>query len=890
MTLSPGTKLGPYEIVALLGAGGMGEVYRARDTRLERTVAIKILPAQFSSDPVRKQRFEREAKAVSSLNHPHICTLHDVGSQDGISYLVMECVEGETLAKRLEKGPLPLDQVLKFGTQIADALDTAHRNGVVHRDLKPGNIMLTPTGAKLLDFGLAKPAVPLASVATLTAAVTQSSPMTEQGAIVGTFQYMSPEQVEGKELDGRSDIFSVGAVLYEMVTGQRAFQGKSQLSVASAILEKEPAPISTIKPLAPPALDHTIRRCLTKEPERRWQSVGDVARELEWVAEGETEAAKNGLQARRKAPALVFAALPVFLVLLGVFGVVYLRRPAPIGGTVRAAILPPEDAEFFALNIEGGAPAVSPDGKLLASSVRDKKGTVQLWVRAVDSPDARLLPGTKGAGHPFWSPDSRSIGFFAEGNLKRIDVDGTSLQTICGASSSPRGGSWSRDGVMLFAPSVAGPLLRVPANGGTPTTASELDAKHTESSHRWPQFLPDGKHYVFFLRNFDREQTGIYEGTLDSKEHHLVLRTGYRAVYVPPGYLLYMREQTLMAQTFDAQRSELRGEPVPLPDRVAFVSTNSDAMFSASDNGVLAYCPRLSAAMGWELAWYDRAGKKLTSIGRDFFGQPAASPDGSKVAVAIYDKEWWTPDLWVLDLARGTKTRLTFGPGTAFNPVWEPDGQALIFGSVQNGQKHIFRKSLTGSGVPEVILQTEGMIDSPGSICRDGHYLAYSRAESKKLKFGVWILPLIGDRKPFPLVEEQFDAIDPRISPDCKWVAYWSDEPGQAQIYITSFPDGKRRYQATTVGGENPRWRADSKELFFTLPDGNLAAVSVAEAGQELKLGSPHVLFMAHGIANRLGPYDARFDGQRFIVSGSDEPISQAPLTLVVNWDAGLKK
>src|SRR6266849_5952575 len=446
MPLSPGVRLGPYEILDAIGAGGMGEVYRAKDTRLDRTVAIKILPAQFSSDPVRKQRFEREAKTISSLNHPHICVLHDVGHQDGIDYLVMECVEGETLAKRLEKGALPLEQVLKIGGQIADALDKAHRSGVVHRDLKPGNIMLTPTGAKLLDFGLAKPAAPLASVATLTAAVTQSSPMTEQGAIVGTFQYMSPEQIEGKELDGRSDIFSLGAVLYEMLTGQRAFQGKSQLSVASAILEKEPAPITTVKPLTPPALDHAIRRCLTKDPDERWQTARDLARELEWAAESGTQAGVSGqISARSKTrERLAWTFTLVAALISAGFAFAHFNRPGPQTPVLRSMILPPDGGTFIFNGPIGGA-FLSPDGRSVAFIARVGKVT-QLWVRPLDSFAARALPGTEDAEFAFWSPDSRNLGFFAQGKLKRIAVAGGPPQALCDADSQ-RGASWSRTDV-----------------------------------------------------------------------------------------------------------------------------------------------------------------------------------------------------------------------------------------------------------------------------------------------------------------------------------------------------------------------------------------------------------------------------------------------------------
>ncbi len=482
MALTAGTKLGPYEIQSPLGAGGMGEVYRARDTRLERTVAIKILPAQFSTDSVRKQRFEREAKTISNLNHPHICVLYDVGSQDGVDYLVMECVEGETLAKRLEKGPLPLEQVLKFGTQLSDALDKAHRSGVVHRDLKPGNIMLTPTGAKLLDFGLAKPAAPLASVATLTAAVTQSSPMTEQGAIVGTFQYMSPEQIEGKELDGRSDIFSLGAVLYEMLTGQRAFPGKSQLSVASAILEREPASISTVKPMTPPALDHAIRRCMTKELEKRWQSAGDLARELEWAAESGTQAGVSGqISARSKTrERLAWTFTLVAALIAAGFAFAHFNRPAPQTPVLRSMILPPEGGTFIFNGPIGGA-FLSPDGRSVAFIARVGKVT-QLWVRPLDSFAARALPGTEDTSFAFWSPDSRNLGFFAQGKLKRIALTGGPPQALCDADSN-RGGSWGRRDVIIFA-RVSGEIQRIPASGGTPQRVTTLDVNRREGTHR----------------------------------------------------------------------------------------------------------------------------------------------------------------------------------------------------------------------------------------------------------------------------------------------------------------------------------------------------------------------------------------------------------------------
>ena len=893
MALTSGTKLGPYEIQSPLGTGGMGEVYRAMDTRLDRIVAIKILPAHLSSNPEAKQRFEREARTISSLNHPNICTLYDVGHQDGTDFLVMEYLEGETLADRLRQGCLPLGQTLRYGRDICEGLAAAHRSGLIHRDLKPGNIMLTKTGAKLLDFGLAKP-VTRVDAPSSHLSKTVSAPdraLTAEGMIVGTFQYMSPEQVEGREADTRSDIFSLGAVLYEMVTGTRAFEGKTAASTIAAILASEPKPINTLQPTSPPALDQVVRTCLAKEPDERFQSAYDVKLQLRWMTDTSAAPATTPIPVWWKSPKAAWGACIVLLISVAWLFASRFTQSAPAGSVVRAAILPPEDAEFFSRDIEGGAPAISPDGREIVAAVRDKKGTVMLWLRPVDSEIAHPLAGTEGGGHPFWSPDSRSIGFFAGSKLKRIDDNGGALQTLCDVSVSPRGGSWSREGVILFTPGTNEPLYRVSANGGTPVAVSEFDKNHTEGSHRWPQFLPDGKHYLFFLRNYDKERTGIYAGSLDSKEHRFVLHTGCESVYVQQGYLLYLQDQTLVSQPFDAQKAELKGEPTPLLDHPAIVGPNSGAMFSVSQNGVLLYYPSLSNVFGWSLVWRDRTGKTLESIGQDFFSQPSISPDATKVAVAIYDLTWWTPDVWILNLARGTRTRFTFGPGAEASPVWQPDGQAIIYSSNTSGYAHVYRKTLNGKD-PEALLETNGVREVPRSICRDGRYLAYLRGEDTiKAKRELWILPLFGDHKPFPLVQSQFDIADAAFSPDCKWMAFTSNDPGQPEVYVISFPDGGRRYQVSTGGGESPRWRADGKELFFLASQhANLMAASVAWNGLELTLGTPHPLFQMHGIGYRMGLYDPSPDGQRFLINDDTQTVSNMPLTLVSNWSSELRK
>src|SRR6266849_1849821 len=578
MPLFPGTKLGPYEITGPLGAGGMGEVYRARDTRLERTVAIKILPAHLSADPVRKQRFEREAKTISSLNHPHICVLHDIGHQDGIDYLVMECVEGETLAKRLEKGSVPVDQVLKFGAQIADALDKAHRSGVVHRDLKPGNIMLTKTGAKLLDFGLAKPSLAPTSAVTITNAAA-SSPVTEQGTIVGTFQYMSPEQVEGKELDGRSDIFSLGAVLYEMLTGQRAFEGKSQLSVASAILEKEPAPISSIKPLTPRSLDHVVRRCLAKDPDERWQSARDLALELKSISSTDPASAAalpvRSSRVRRELIAWSIAAIAF----LSSLALPFLRPNHTASALLVYSSIAPDPGTPFQIEGDLGAPpALSPDGSAVIFGAGD-----DLWYRSLRTGTERVLPGAHGGYFPFWSPDSSSIGFFADGKLKTIDIATGVIRTLCDAPAG-RGGSWSNGGIILFSPAVRGVLYQVPATGGSSTAVTHLDPKfHT--THRWPFFLPDGQHFVYLASNHSfpgAEQNGVYVASLDGKVNRLLVSSLAGALYAQNRFL-FVRDSSLYAQPFDLKTFALTGSPSPLADGVVVDQGVWHATFTASE-------------------------------------------------------------------------------------------------------------------------------------------------------------------------------------------------------------------------------------------------------------------------------------------------------------------
>src|SRR5262252_5571874 len=647
MALTAGFRFGPYEIVSTLGAGGMGEVYRARDTRLERTVAIKTLPAQFSSDPVRKQRFEREAKTISSLNHPHICVLYDVGSQDGVDYLVMECVEGETLAKRLEKGALPLEQVLKFGAQMADALDKAHRAGIVHRDLKPGNIMLTAIGAKLLDFGLAKPAAPLVSGATLTSAQ-PTTPVTEEGLVIGTFQYMSPEQVEGKELDGRSDIFSLGAVLYEMLTGKRAFEGKSQLSVASAILEKEPAPIGTVKPLTPPVLDHVIRKCLAKSADERWQSASDLASELKWITEaGTSSGAHAAVIARKGRASWAYAVAGAVAAALVLGGLLLWRERSTREPAVRLTITRPE-AEPITVSY-GPALALSPDGQRVAFVVAHGADT-QLVLRDLSSFDAKVVPGTEGATTPFFSPDGEWLAFMVAGKIKKIPANGGAAIDVADVSisiGSTSGGTWLADGTIVFNSGMTAGLVRVPASGGKAEPVPRPDGDKAGAWQWWPEALPGGD-VLFTQRSGEGPgESSIAVLSLKTGKYKTVVEKGEYAHYSPDGRIVYLQNGALLALPFDERKMEVTGPAEPVLEGVQY-RPSSYAQFAIAANGTLAYIPGAANDLNNTLVTIDRSGgeEALKAPPRGFEDMDL-SPDGKLLAMTVIGGQQW--NVWERD-------------------------------------------------------------------------------------------------------------------------------------------------------------------------------------------------------------------------------------------------
>jgi eukaryotic-like serine/threonine-protein kinase len=887
MPLAPGTRFGPYEISAPLGAGGMGEVYRALDTRLERTVAIKILPERLSSDPVRKQRFEREAKTVSSLNHPHICVLHDIGSQDGISYLVMECVEGETLAKRLEKGALALEQVLKYGMQVADALDKAHRSGVVHRDLKPGNIMLTPSGAKLLDFGLAKPAAPLATAATLTAAK-PNSPITEEGTIVGTFHYMSPEQVEGKELDGRSDIFSLGAVLYEMLTGKRAFDGKSQLSVASAILEKAPTPVTVSKPMTPPALDHAIRRCLGKDPDERWQSASDLKGELLWISQSSGEAAIPQLtvKGRTRGRAVLLAggaaALLVAATVIATYSFSHRRSAVP---TVRSVILPPPNVTLLTLGDEAGPPAISRDGSNLVF-VGTSEGRQMLFLRPLNSATAKPVLGTEGGKFPFWSSDGKSIGFFSDQQLKRVDLAGGPPTSLASAPDA-RGGTWAGD-MILFAPNIYDVIHRVPASGGKPIPVTALD-RSQYTTHRWPQFLPDGKHFLYLAAQHmggKEADSAIFAGSIDGSKSKLILPTKASALH-SSGNLLFFRDGSLMAQEFDADRLELRGEATAI-GQVLRESGNWAMIAAASENGVLIF--QSGGELKYPVLWFDRSGRALGPA--PVSGQLQdlrLSFDRTQAATVGYEGRP-TPDVYVYDLKTAAQRRLTFGESAWF-VVWSPDETRLAYsvGKGETEKTDLYLKRSDGASDRELLLSS-GYIDHPTDWTRDGRYVVINRGSLGSQR--IWILPMFGDRKAFPLFPNvTYDHFEGRVSPDGKWIAYVSAESGRSEVYVTSFPAGVGKWQVSS-GGIIPvaLWRPDGKELYFVTEAGNLMAASVRESAGSMAVEGLRTLFRSPFLTGRVHTiFDVGPDGQRFI--GTPAPdTSTLPLNVVTSWAEELRK
>ena len=874
----------------------MGEVYRARDTRLDRTVAVKILPTHLSSNPEAKQRFEREARTISSLSHPNICTLHDVGHQDGMDFLVMEYLEGETLGERLMKGPLLSDQVLKYGIEICEGLEKAHKSGVIHRDLKPGNIMLTKSGTKLMDFGLAKATLPqeppASSLAVTMSRPSTDQPLTAQGMVLGTFQYMSPEQVEGKEADARSDIFSLGAVLYEMASGRRAFTGKSQASIVAAILASEPQPISVLQPMSPPALDRVVRTCMAKDPDDRWQTAHDVKLQLRWIAEGGSQAGVPGpLAARRRLSqnlAWTLAAISL-LAAVGLAAALWLHTSSS-SLPLRASLLPPKNSSFDPFGF-----AISPDGKRLAfTAVAADKSESTLWVRPLNSVAAQELSGTDGAEYLFWSPDSSSIGFFAGGRLKKIDAAGGPVITLADVVSG-RGGTWGSDGTIVFSRKADSEgLYQVSSAGGPVSEVTHFDRGRKEDSHRWPWMLPDGRHFIFYMSSSTQTAAtggqdtvaGIYYYDRKTGKQTRVLFTDTGAQYAN-GYLFYLMQQNLMAQRFNPSSGTFSGPPVPVAEAVEYNSDRWIGAFSVSASGILGYLS--GSGKQRQLIWYGRDGKEQSRLGHpDNYDGVAISEDGQRLATTLAEANGFNTDIWVYELARGTATRLTFEGVHAAAPIWTHDGKTIAYVTNRQGGD-IYAKTSSGLGAEQGLVESNDY-KIPSDWSPDGKLLLYMNFVGSSVPH-FWIHPVVPAEKDYALLKTNFSEEQGQFSPDGRWLAYVSEETGKDEVFVVPFPSLSSKWQVSAAGGEQVKWRHDGKELFYLTPDRKLMAVAVDTAGGTFKPGLPHELFQTsiQSAHHQLPQYDVAPDGQKFILNVPLGP-SLEPITLYSNWAAELKK
>jgi Tol biopolymer transport system component len=889
MPLTIGSQLGSHEITALLGKGGMGEVYRARDTKLKREVAIKILPEEFSRDADRVNRFHREAEVLASLNHPRIAAIHDLEETDGIHYLVLELVEGETLADRIARGPIPADEALGIAKQIAEALEAAHERGIIHRDLKPANIKLTPDGqVKVLDFGLAKA---MAS-APVSATVSNSPTLLSgnmAGVIIGTAAYMSPEQARGRDADQRSDIFAFGCVLYEMITGQQAFQGEDVSDVLASVMKLDPD-LSRWPADLNPRLLELLRRCLAKDRKNRWYASGDLRVELETISAAPHDRIVKTIPTATRLP-LWKRAIPVAvtagITAAAALGLVYWNRAPANASAILFVVGPPDKASFFVQYAM--THAISPDGRKLAFLANDAAGRRLVWVRPLDSLIAQPLAGTDDATNPFWSPDSRSIAFYtSQGRLKKVDASGGPPQTVCDAVS-PFGGTWSRDGVILFGSNTSGVIQRVSAAGGTPSPVTTLDTSRQETNHRLPYFLPDGKHFLYLAASSQAENTAIYVGSIESKDQKRLFVASSLAEYAPPGFLLFVREHTLMAQGFDAAKFQVTGDAFPIVEDVDALS-NGAASFSVSQNGTLSYRNGTGRGIS-ELAWFDRNGARSEKVGEpgDYRGL-YLSPDGKRVVVHAHEATAAGGNLWIVDWMRGTNTRFTFEATHEGQAVWSPDGKRIVYASARPVVSDLYQKA--SSGAEEPLLKSPGS-KLPTDWSSDGKFLLYSQGSPKDL----FILPMTGvDRKPMPFLQTKFDETQGSFSPDVRWIAYASNESGTYQIYVKPFPASGAEVQISTTGGAFPSWNRNGRELFYIANDGKLMSVAVRSNGVNFEAEVPKPMFdpglplTVTGGNTNFNPYAVSADGQRFLFTVRISDRALVPITLLVNWPAVLNR
>jgi Tol biopolymer transport system component len=892
MALTPGTRLGPYEIESPLGAGGMGEVYRARDTRLDRDVAIKVLPAHLSQNTELRARFEREARAISGLQHPNICVLHDIGRQDGVDFLVMEYLEGETLSARLARKPLTPDEATRIGIEIANALEKAHRGGIVHRDLKPGNVMLTKGGTKLMDFGLAKlqtfgAATPQASAPAFSAVATVAtpvSPITLAGTMLGTVQYMSPEQIQGKEADPRSDIFAFGAMMYEMLTGKRAFEGKSQLSMASAILEKDPEPISAVQPLTPPALEHLVRTCLAKDPDQRFQSAHDLKLQLQWIMAGGSQVGAPAVvvsQRKNRQKLLAIGLAGGCLLALGavLVAAMYSSRLTKSQQLVRAQIGPPAGADFSW--VVGGAPVLSPDAQQVAFvAVRDGKNVI--FVQRLSSLVATPLASTEDGIFPFWSPDGKYLGFFANGKLRKIEASGGPVQALCDAPEG-RGGAWNEPGTIIFAPRIAGPLMRVSDGGGTPEQVTPSHQEDDQFTNRNPYFLPDGKHFLFVQRTGNAGVGGVYAGSLGGGQPQEILPVGSNVAY-SNGYLFYMKDGSLMGQAFDPGGLKFKGKPLPIAESVDYYNPRDIGYFSVAQN-VLLY--RQAETRKRELVWLDAAGNQLEPWGEAApFASGVLTPRNHAAVLTRANPDGHGSSLWLADTERKSITRLT--PDSEFEEggAVSVDGKSVVIVSTSGYHSKWERRSLLSSEVDDK-KEFEGAYYLAGQSY-DGRYIFVS-VQDPKTGFDIYYADQQGDRKLVPFLNSPFNEYDARLSPDNRWLAYSSNENGSREVYVTPFPTGGAKWQVSSggvVGLVNQDrlamdWSPDGKSLRY-FQKGKVFTVDVHVNDGKPEFSAPKEMMT---VPQDVDVLSIMTDGKRMLAT---RPVGQggaAPIGLVLNWE-----
>jgi len=888
LAIHPGQRVGPYEILSAIGAGGMGEVYRAQDIRLSRDVALKILPEIFAADPDRMARFEREARVLAALSHPHIAAIHGLEESGTTRALVMELLEGPTLADRIAAGPIPLDEALPIAKQIAEALEYAHDHGVIHRDLKPSNIKVSTDGSvKVLDFGLAKALQDEPIAADPRDSPTLSMAATMPGVILGTAAYMSPEQAKGRPVDRRADIWAFGVVLFEMLTGKPLYSEDTVAEMLASIIKEDP-PLDRLPSGTPSSIQTLLRRCLEKDPRQRLRDIGEARIAIERMNDAPAEPVAAQRKNRERLAWPIAAVFVIAALTLGAFA--YFRRAPEEPQPMRFFVSPPDTWRLPMLTPMGASAAplaVSPDGHKIVFLARSTDGRDLLWLRPLDTLIAQPLAGTEGASSPFWSPDSQFLGFFAGGKLRKIAVSGGPPITLCDAPAG-RGGTWNRDGVIVFTPTGNSALQKVSASGGLPSAVTALGKG--ETSNVWPRFLPDGRHFLY--RSNTGSVTGpVYLASLDSAERKLLLNIDSGNILYTQGHLLFLRETTLMAQPFDSRSLALTGDAFPIAEQIETSTTiNPNGVFSASENGVLAYQTR-SGALGSQLSWFDRAGKQIGALGDPArYGDLNLSPDSKRASVSIPDQAGKGRDIWLYDVARGLRTRFTFDPADELTSVWSPDGSEIIFNSRRRGHMDLYQKASGGGGTEELLLEDD--VDKyPTSWSPDSRFILYvTGANTPRTGNDLFVLPLSADRKPVPFLQTQFNEGPGQFSPDGLWVAYTSNESGGNEVYVARFPGPGGKWQISTGGGIWPRWRHDGTEIFYLAPDNKLMAAAVNGKGPSFEVGAVKPLFETHAVTAFRYSYDVSADGQRFLINTILEQRTSGPITVVLNWAAGLKK